>query len=133
MAAALQQFERIQHFIEVEGLHPDATFEGKPTAVCYALLKSNIRLVRYLFSKGAQVNQADVVGMTPLHYAALGGCEYCLATVIGLGASLNVANRCGKTALAMTLDKPNLGGCREMLTGHGASVVPGCSVMSRLH
>ena len=132
-AAALHQIDRVKNFIEIDGLHPDATYRGKPTAICYALLKPNWNLMNYLFIQGAEVNQADSVGMTPLHYAVLGGCEYCLSEVTARGAQVNVGNKCGKTPLAMTLDKPHLSDCREMLTHLGGSLIPGYPAISRLH
>lgn len=72
IAAALQQPHRIRYYIEHLGLHPDTTRDGKPTALCYASLKPNIVLIDYYLEKGANVNHADAIGMTPLHYAAMG-------------------------------------------------------------
>ena len=89
--------------------------------------------MNYLFIQGAEVNQADSAGMTPLHYAVLGGCEYCLSEVIARGAQINVGNKCGKTPLAMTLHKPHLNDCREMLTHLGGSLIPGYPGVSQLH
>ena len=134
MAAALHQVERVRNFIEVGGIPADAaTFDGKPTAICYVVLKPHRELMHYLVSRGARVNQIDAVGMTPLHYAVLGGCEYCISYLVSRGADLNRANFCGNTPLALTLDKPHLRDCREMLERRGASLIPGSPILNRLH
>ena len=121
VAAALQQLDRVQSFIEAGGLHPDTTYGGKPTALCYAVLKPHPVLATYLLDKGADIHRRDGMGMTPLHYAALGGCVYCAACLVGRGACLNAENCRGQTPLTLTLEKPHLGLCREFLTRHGAA------------
>lgn len=122
IAAALEQSEMVCYFVEIEGLHPDATWGGRPTAVCYAAMKRNPRLVTYLLDNGASANQSDALSMTPLHYAALGGCEVCVATLIAHGARLNARNTSGKTPLALAQRETRLALCRELLQRHGAAV-----------
>ncbi len=115
VAVALQQIELVCYYLEVEKLHPDTTRNGKPTAVCYAALKGNPRLVAYLLDKGADPNRADALGMTSLHYAALGGCEICVATLIDRGADIHARNYKGHTPLALTENQPRLAPCGELL------------------
>jgi ankyrin repeat protein len=122
IAAALQQTEWVCYYLEAARLHPDATWGGKPTALCYAALSANSRLVAYLLEKGADPNRADALGMTPLHYAALGGCEVCVAALLGRGARLNTRNHRGQTPLGLTECQPRLSRCRELLVCYGASV-----------
>ena len=121
VSAALHQLDRVRYFVETRGLHPDTTYGGKPTALCYVVLKPHHDLMRYVLSKGADTNRQDGMGMTPLHYAAMGGCVYCMASLISHGARINIENRLGQTPLAMTLEKPHLAHCREFLQRHGAS------------
>ncbi len=120
VSAALHQIERVRHFVETEGLHPDASYRGKPTALCYAVLKPYPSLMRYLYEKGADVNYRDCMGMSPLHYAALGGSEYCLSFLIGTGAALNETARNGATPLGLILNRQDRADCRELLRRHGA-------------
>ncbi len=122
VAAALQQLHRIRHYIERVGLHPDCTRVGKPTALCYASLKPNITLVEYYLEKGADVNQADAIGMTPLHYAAMGGCVMCLSRLIAAGARINTRNRSGETPLAAAVHRARCRETAELLKRHGAVI-----------
>ena len=123
-AAALHQIDKIRYYIECQGLHPDATYGGKPTALCYAVLKPNYELMCYVIERGADANHIDQMGMSPLHYAALGGCERCLASLVRHGAFLNATNRCGQTPLALAMTRPGLAGAMEFLRRCGASLDP---------
>ena len=122
VSAALHMTDQVQYYIEVMGLHPDATLGGKPTALCYAVLKPHFTLMTYVVEKGADINHADRMGMTPLHYAALGGCEHCLAFLVSRGAHLNACNRRGETPLALAGCKPHLAGGCEFLRRCGAAL-----------
>lgn len=135
MAAALQQLELVYYFIETEGLHPDTTWGGKPTAICYAALKRNPQLMAYLLNKGADPNRTDALGMTPLHYAALGGCEVCTAHLLNRGALLNAVNGAGQTPLALARSKACAANsaCCELLSRYGALLHASAPGPSRLH
>lgn len=135
MAAALQQLELVYYFIETEGLHPDTTWGGKPTAICYAVLKRNSQLTAYLLNKGADPNRIDALGMTPLHYAALGGCEICTAHLLNRGALLNAVNGAGQTPLALARSKACAASsaCCELLSRYGAALHASMPGPKRLH
>ena len=133
VAAALHKLDLVRHYIEEIGLHPDATRRAKPTALCYSVLKPHHGLMRYLLNKGASTNHLDGIGMTPLHYAAMGGCLYCVAYLVGHGARINIENRMGKTPVAMTLGKPHLSQCQELLERHGASLFESEPGFRRFH
>jgi hypothetical protein len=133
ISAALQKTEMLCYFIEAEGVHPDATWNGKPTALCYAAMKRNTRLVTYLIDKGADVNYADALGMTPLHYAMLGACICTAACLIARGAILNVVNLAGKTPLALTTDSSERRDCYELLLRYGASLEAVPAAARRFH
>ena len=106
VAAALQEVELVCYFVEVEGLHPDTTMPGKPTALCYSAMTKNHLMLDYLVKKGADINYRDVLGMTPLHYAVLGACVDCTAYLVRKGARLDIGNRDANTPLALALNTP---------------------------
>ena len=106
--AALHRIDRIRYFVDEKGMHPDCTYGGKPTALCYALIQPHRDLVAFLVTRGANVNHSDVLGMTPLHYAALGGCEHCMAYLIHHGADRNARNAEGRTPLGLIQDRSHL-------------------------
>ena len=133
VAAALHQLERVRHFIECRDLHPDTTYGGKPTALCYSVLKPHHALMTYLIGKGADPDRLDQMGMTPLHYAALGGCEVCLAALVVCGAKLSGGNRRGQTPLALALTRPSLAGGAEFLRRCGATLEPSLAGPRRFH
>ena len=132
-AAALHQTAVVQHFIEALGLHPDASYKGKPTALCYAVLKPHHDLMDYLLGQGADVGYRDAMAMTPLHYAALGGCCCCLARLIAEGAPLNAENCRAQTPLALTQCRPELCSGRSLLEHHGAGLAAGPALPKRFH
>lgn len=124
IAAALHQLQKVQHFVESQGLHPDATVGGKPTALCYSVLKPNLCLMIYLMERGADVNAVDAMGMTPLHYATLGGCRFCVVYLLARGARPDCENASGKTPLDLTSGRPDLVATRSALLSGGFELDP---------
>jgi len=121
IAAALHQLYKIRYYVERLRLHPDATKDGKPTALCYAALKPYPPLISYYLANGADANVRDAMSMTPLHYAAIGGCSVCIATLVQAGARLNQPNHRGETPLAVALSRSASRDCAELLRRYGAS------------
>ncbi len=101
ISAALNESEMVCDYIESYGVYADATWGGKPTALCYAALHGNVALVTFLLGQGADANHRDALDMTPLHYAALGGCPACSRLLISAGAEGHRRNRFGKTPAAL--------------------------------
>ena len=133
IAAALQQIELVRYFIEVEGLHPDVTWNGKPTAISYAAMQRNATLLEYLCDSGADVNRADALGMTPLMYSTLAGWTYGVAYLIAQGAELNRVNGRCETALLLARQSANRAECAELLYRHGARDCHGPPEAWRFH
>jgi len=133
ISAALEEVGAMRHFIEGLGVHPDATYSGKPTALCYAALKQNCCLMRYLHIHGADVNSVDQLGMAPIHYAALGGSCFCVSYLIHSGADVNKENNLGETALSLSMKKSHLAECEQFLRAHGARLKQGDLQASRFH
>ena len=131
--AALHRIDRIRYFVDEKGMHPDCTYGGKPTALCYALIQPHRSLVEFLLGRGANVNHSDVLGMTPLHYAALGGCEHCMACLIHHGADQGARNLAGHTPLDLIQNRPHLESGRRFLEHHGTAPIRGASSPLRFH
>lgn len=120
VSAAQLDFAAVRRWVERKGLHPDATVGAKPTAVCYAAVGGDARLMSYLLSNGASVDIEDGMGMTPLHYAALGGDPVCVSMLVAHGARLNKETLHGKTPLAISRSRPDTSECSELLERYGA-------------
>ncbi len=101
LAAALDQAEVVIECVSGGRIPVDATWNGKPTALCYAALNGNAELLSYLLLAGADVGFRDALEMTPLHYAALGGCESCWRSLCAMGASPSARNRFGRSPAAL--------------------------------
>lgn len=77
----------------------DAT--GK-TALFYAVHNTSseqVNIIRVLLENGAKVNEADMFGKTPLHYAAEIGKSRCIPILLRKGASVDARDKNGKTPL----------------------------------
>jgi len=122
VATALKKFCAVRFYIEEIGLHPDETQSGRPTALCYAVLQQDRCLMQYLLLKGADTNKPDEKGMTPLHYAALGGCGFCILYLLQSGADVNQENRDGKTPLALCVGRADLTESCNLLKRYGAVI-----------
>jgi len=131
--AALHRIDRIRYFVDEKGMHPDRTYGGKPTALCYALIQPHRDLVEFLVTRGANVNHSDVLGMTPLHYAALGGCEHCMAYLMHHGADRNARNAEGRTPLGLIRERSHLESGRRVVERYRAAPPWEASSSRRFH
>ncbi|KAA3625989.1 MAG: ankyrin repeat domain-containing protein [Proteobacteria bacterium] len=116
ICAALNETEMVCDCVDSLGVYPDATWGGKPTALCYAALHANAWLVGFLLERGADADHRDALDMTPLHYGALGGCTESSRLLVAAGACVFRRNRFGKSPsdlLPATLTGERR---REMLT-----------------
>lgn len=60
-----------------------------------------LETVKFLVDAGAEINQANETGWTPLHAATYIGAESIIAYLVKEGANLNVQNGCGQTPLTL--------------------------------
>jgi ankyrin repeat protein len=114
-AAALHDTEAVQRFVVDDGLHPDTTCNGKPTALSYVVMKPHLELVWLLLAHGADANRADLMGMTPLHYAVLGGDMTCVMRLIEHGANPFAINCKGQSAIDVADAIPGFGALGRFL------------------
>lgn len=63
--------------------------------------KLSLEAVKVLVEMGADVNQANDTGWTPLHAAAFMGADPVVSYLISKGAKLSVRNGCGQTPLSL--------------------------------
>ncbi len=77
-------------------LHTAVMFEG------------TVPMVAYLLAKGADVNQVNNSGYTPLLYASARGKRKCIAFLLGNGAAIDSVDNFGNTVLHL------MGNCRQM-------------------
>ena len=101
IASATHDVDIVQELIGTSGLHPDATISGKPTALSYSVMKPHWPRMNFLLDSGAAPTTSDAVGMTPLHYAVLGGRVACVAALIERGANIEATNLKGISAVQM--------------------------------
>jgi uncharacterized protein len=91
---------------------PDPADEGRFITPLIEATRNDARLgiIKLLLAAGANPNQCDDLGMTPLMYAASSGAIGVLNLLIASGASPSVETKNGKTALhfAMTRDSPEI-------------------------
>ena len=124
LAAALHQEHVVRSYIEDYAMHPDATMGGKPTALCYSLMKPNIKLAKYLLEQGADHQSVDALGMTPLHYAAMGGCPACVFALLRRGAARAALNCKGETPVDLAASVAPKGPSHLLLFEYGRPALP---------
>ena len=72
---------------------------GTETPLVGALKRADTTAARALVKQGADVNVADAIGMTPLHWAVQGNHVQLAQLLLGAGASATAASRYGVTPL----------------------------------
>src|SRR5262249_37750183 len=87
--------EKVDRWL-AEGSDPNELLSGAVTAL-------DVPRVKYLLSKGADINKADKQGWTPLAAAARERDTDMMKTLVELGANVNAADRDGMTALFVSL------------------------------
>ncbi|MEZ5828176.1 MAG: quinoprotein dehydrogenase-associated putative ABC transporter substrate-binding protein [Hyphomicrobiales bacterium] len=90
-----------------------------------ALIANDPERIKYLLSKGADVNKPDLQGWTPLTSAARQRHDQTIALLIELGADPNKADENGLTPLAAALMRDHVPSIKTLVE-HGAKLdVPG--------
>ncbi|MSO21508.1 MAG: hypothetical protein EXQ56_13845 [Acidobacteria bacterium] len=71
--------------------------------------KLSLEAVKTLVEMGADVNQANDTGWTPLHAASFMGADSVVSYLISKGAMLNLRNGCGQTPLSLAAGSDSKG------------------------
>lgn len=85
--------------------------EGRPIAnhILFDAVKSGVlEYVKSVISRGCDINQSNVRGITPLMAAINGGQDEIANYLCKSGASINIASRNGETAIYVACDKVNI-------------------------
>lgn len=90
---------------------------GGDTALHYAAMSGDVRVVKLLAEEGAGVNEPGDLGNTPLHLAAAFGQTDAAKVLVSVGASLSARNEYGNAPLALATDVE----CRAALKRAAAS------------
>jgi len=104
-AAIGNNAEAVRRLLD-SGINPnDARFIGGRTAIFFAVMHGNSQMIDALLAKGANVNQTDDSGSTPLMWAAYdeNADPAILNHLIAKGADVNLKNKAGDTALTWAL------------------------------
>ena len=92
----------------------------KQTALFLAAVRGGNALVEAHLSWGAEVNQQDNSGFTPLHAACQHGHLFCVLTLLKAGASLTLPNKWGSWPIHIAANGDRVEVVRTLLE-HGCS------------
>lgn len=86
------------------------------TALHIVVKRNDDTYLRFLASRGANLNAQDARGNTALLLAVNGGCAACVETLVARKANANLANQSGETPLIRAVQLRNLDLARTLLT-----------------
>lgn len=84
------------------GADPWESDLSRNTALHHAAARGRTGIIPLLVEHGAQVNQTNALGQTPLHLAALGGHALTALALLGQGADVRARDRSGRTAFEIS-------------------------------
>ncbi|GAB0098527.1 Ankyrin repeat-containing domain [Sergentomyia squamirostris] len=107
LAARTTSLKSVEHLLRIGAADPNAIDFDHRTPLHGAIGKTSIsfKILETLIAWGANVNQQDIYGFTPLHLAALDGLSDCVETLIFHGADVTIKTRKGTTALNVIVRK----------------------------
>ena len=99
----------VQWLIEQENeYNKNITDSDKKTPLHYACEEGHLPIVKYLISKGANIEARDKDEKTALHYATFRGDYPIIEYLISKGANLKAKNKYGQTPLHYACQKDNI-------------------------
>ena len=121
LAAALEGHTDICGLLLAHGSDVNAMHHiEKRTALHYSAIKGQNNLVEALLSWGAEVNQQDYFGSTPLHAACQEGHLLCVFTLLKAGASITLPDDQGSLPIHLAAGSNRVEIVRTLLE-HGCS------------
>ncbi|KAI1896711.1 hypothetical protein AGOR_G00097620 [Albula goreensis] len=88
--------EQIGRFIRARKVHLNTIYLSGMAAIHEAVLSGNLECVKLLVKYGADINQRDEEGWTPLHMACSDGFPHIARYLLSLGANVDAENECGE-------------------------------------
>jgi len=114
------QTEMLKSYLDAGGAIDALYDDGKTTLLNYAVREQNMKAVRLLIERGADIN-LGIKGKTPLINAVIKNDIRILHFLLNSGADMNVTVNKGNTALILASKSGRLD-CVRMLVEHGADV-----------
>uniref|UniRef100_A0AAQ6AE69 Ankyrin repeat domain 52a n=1 Tax=Amphiprion ocellaris TaxID=80972 RepID=A0AAQ6AE69_AMPOC len=93
---------------------------GQLYSIVSSMSKENVECLNLLLSSGTDLNKRDIMGRTPLHYAAANGRYQCTVTLVSAGAEVNEPDQTGCTPLHYSAASQAFSSCLEHLLDNGA-------------
>ncbi|XP_034043321.1 protein phosphatase 1 regulatory subunit 27b [Thalassophryne amazonica] len=90
------ELERIGRFIRTSRVRLDTIYPSGMAAIHEAILTGNLECVKLLVKYGADINQRDEEGWTPIHMACSDGFPHIARYLLSLGADCEAENDCGE-------------------------------------
>ncbi|XP_048869974.1 protein phosphatase 1 regulatory subunit 27b [Brienomyrus brachyistius] len=102
--------EQVGRFIRTKKICLGTIFQSGMCALHEAVLSGNLECVKLLVKYGADIQQEDEEGWTPLHMACSDSYPHIAKYLLSLGADAKVVNKCGEKPV--DLIDPD---CKELL------------------
>ncbi|XP_029008666.1 protein phosphatase 1 regulatory subunit 27b [Betta splendens] len=90
------ELERIGRFIQAKQVALDTIYQSGMAAIHEAVLSGNLECVKLLVQHGADIQQRDEEGWTPLHMACSDSFPHIARYLLSLGADPELENDCGE-------------------------------------
>lgn len=102
MSTLFEQYQKHVEFLggdTIEGVHHRGAFDSQ--VLHLAAFRGSLAHAKAFIALGADINAIGDLGLTPLHYAVLGGHADTVALLMARGAQGNKQNEFGETPLQM--------------------------------
>jgi ankyrin repeat protein len=121
-AAYEENFDEVAHLFSINNnvIH-EKDSEGDTAILKASRICNNADVITFLIESGANVNDKDQIGQTPLIVATQHGCKKLVEILIGAGADIHERNDFGQSAI-ITAAQENLLEIAKFLIESGANV-----------